>query len=97
MEGGGGSVYSLCSLPDAVYSMSTLPDAIENTTVGVDAQVHIGQNDVMEVTQLLVLEEKVRHPHLVRLRQGQVLYPTWGLRTVSCMVTLDAGQIFHST
>ena len=52
------------------------PDAVEDAAVGVDADVQVGQNDVMEVSLLLVLEEEVRHPHHLRLGQGQVLDAT---------------------
>ena len=56
---------------------TALPDAVQNLAVGVDADIHIGHDDVVEVTRLLVLEEGVRHPDLLRVRHGQVLDLAW--------------------
>ena len=50
-------------------------DAVEHVAVGEDSDVEVGGEDVVELPDLLVPEEGVRHPHLARVRQGQVLDP----------------------
>ena len=51
------------------------PDAVEDVAVWEDPDVEVGGEDVVELPDLLVTEEGVRHPHLARVRQGQVLDP----------------------
>ena len=50
-------------------------DAVEDVPVGVDSDVEVGGEDVVELPDLLVPEEGVRHPHLARVSQGQVADP----------------------
>ena len=50
-------------------------DAVEDVAVGEDSDVEVGGEDVVELPDLLVTEEGVRHPHLACVRQGQVLDP----------------------
>ena len=44
-------------------------DAVEDITVWEDSDIDIVDEDVVEVTSLLVAEERVRHPHLLRVSQ----------------------------
>ena len=50
-------------------------DAVEHVAVGEDSDVEVGGEDVVELPDLLVPEEGVRHPHLARVSQGQVADP----------------------
>ena len=49
------------------------PDAIKNFSSGENPDVDVRNDDVVEVAELLVLEEGVRHPDPVRVRHRQVL------------------------
>ena len=49
-------------------------DAVEDVPVGMDPDVEVGGEDVVEVSNLLVPEEGVRHPNLARVRKGQIFY-----------------------
>ena len=49
-------------------------DAVEDVPVGMDPDVEVGGEDVVEVANLLVPEEGVGHPNLARVRQGQIFY-----------------------
>ena len=40
-------------------------DAVENVAIGEDSDVDVIDEDVVEVTRLLVAEEGVRHPDLL--------------------------------
>ena len=51
------------------------PDAVEDVAVWEDPDVEVGGEDVVELPDLLVTEEGVRHPHLARVSQGQVADP----------------------
>lgn len=52
-----------------------LPYAVEDFSVGVYAQQDIWHDDVVEVPLLLVREEQVRLPDLVRVREREVADP----------------------
>ena len=53
------------------------PDAVENVSVGVDADVDVGHDDLVLLGLLLVAEEGVRHPDLGGVRQRQVVQLAW--------------------
>ena len=57
-----------------------LPDAVENIPIRVDPDVEVGGEDVVEGSNLLVPEERVRHPHLTSVSQSQVFDPLWNER-----------------
>ena len=59
-------------------------DAVEDVAVGEDSDVEVGGEDVVELPDLLVPEEGIRHPHLARVSQGQVLDPLWRKINVEC-------------
>ena len=46
------------------------PDTVENVTIREDPDVDIVDEDVVKVASLLVPEECVRHPNLLRVSQG---------------------------
>ena len=48
------------------------PDAVQNFAFRVDPDVDVGHDDVVEVSSLLVLEKRVRHPDFVRVSHGEV-------------------------
>ena len=48
-------------------------DAVEDVPVGVDPDVEVGGEDVVELSDLLVPEESVWHPDLADVRQGEIL------------------------
>ena len=50
-------------------------DAVQDVAVGKDSDVDIVDEDVVEVSSLLVPEERVRHPHLTSVSQSQVFDP----------------------
>ena len=52
---------------------NVLPDAVEDASVGEDADVDVGHDDVVEVALSFVGEEQVGHPHFVGIRQRQIL------------------------
>ena len=54
-------------------STLTHPDAVQHVSVGVDPDVEVGLDDVVELSVLLVAEEGVRHPDLGAVRHGEVL------------------------
>ena len=56
------------------------PDAVEDVPVREDPDVEVGGEDVVELPDLLVPEEGVRHPHLARVSQGQVADLVWEVR-----------------
>ena len=43
-------------------------DAVEDVAIGVNPDVEVGGQDVVEIADLLVPEESVRHPDLARVR-----------------------------
>ena len=47
----------------------TYPYAVQDVPVGEDPDVEVGLDDVMELALLLVPEEGVRHPHLLKKKQ----------------------------
>jgi hypothetical protein len=49
-----------------------LPDAVEDPSVGEDAHVDVGHDDVVEMSLSLVGEEQVGHPHFVGVGQRQI-------------------------
>ena len=49
------------------------PDAVEDVPVGEDPDVEVGEDDVVEGALLLVPEERVGHPQLPGVPQGEVL------------------------
>ena len=51
-------------------------DAVEDVAVGEDSNVEVGGENVVELPDLLVTEEGIRHPHLARVRHRQVFYFT---------------------
>ena len=53
--------------------LHTHPDAVQHVSVGVDPDVEVGLDDVVELAVLLVAEEGVRHPDLGAVRHGEVL------------------------
>ena len=53
------------------------PDAVEDVTIREDPDVDIVDEDVVKVASLLVPKECVRHPNLLRVSQGEILYPSW--------------------
>ena len=59
--------------------MFASPDAVENVSVGVDADVDVGHDDLVLLGLLLVAEEGVRHPDLGGVRQRQVVQLAWGV------------------
>lgn len=79
------TLHFLASIPDPHISLTHphsqppslhQPDAVEDIAVGEDPDVGVGEDDVVEVACLLVLEKQVRHPDFVRLRQCQVFDAT---------------------
>ena len=52
------------------------PDAVEDVAIREDSDVDIINEDVVEVPGLLVPEESVRHPDLLRVSESQVLHTT---------------------
>ena len=43
-------------------------DAVEDVAIGVNPDVEVRRQDVVEIAKLLVPEESVRHPDLARVR-----------------------------
>ena len=43
-------------------------DAVEDITIGMDPDVEVGGQDVVEIADLLIPEESVRHPDLACVR-----------------------------
>ena len=43
-------------------------DAVEDVAIGMNPDVEVGRQDVVEIAKLLVPEESVRHPDLARVR-----------------------------
>ena len=66
-------------IKDALYCSSSYksPDTIKNFSGGKDPDVDVRNDDVVEVAELLVLEEGVRHPDPVRVGHRQVLQFAW--------------------
>ena len=62
---------------DVLDVIEVLPDAIENHAIRIDSDVDIGDDDVVEVSGLLVLEEGVRHPNFIWIRHCQVFNLPW--------------------
>ena len=52
------------------------PDTVEDVTIREDPDVDIVDEDVVEMASLLVPKECVRHPNLLRVSQGEILYPS---------------------
>ena len=55
--------------------MKAPPDAEKDVAIRKDPDVEVWCEDVVESSDLLISEECVWHPHLARVRQGQVLDP----------------------
>ena len=51
------------------------PDAVEDVAVREDPDVDVVDEDVVKVSSLLVPEERVRHPDLLWVSQGEILNP----------------------
>ena len=49
------------------------PDAVEDVAVGKHPDIEVGGQDIVEIADLLVPEEGVRHPDFARLRDCQIL------------------------
>ena len=49
------------------------PYAVEDVAVGIDPDVEVGQDDFVKRALLLVPEEGVGHPHLLRVAESEVL------------------------
>ena len=52
------------------------PNGVQDAAMFVNPQIDVRQQDVVEVTFLLVLEEQIGHPDLLDLGQGQVFDAT---------------------
>ena len=52
-----------------------LPNTVKYIAVWKDTYVHIGHKDVVESTFLFISEKCIRHPNLLRICHGEVLYP----------------------
>ena len=55
--------------------MKAPPDAEKDVAIRKDPDVEVWCEYVVESSNLLISEESVWHPHLARVRQGQVLDP----------------------
>ena len=53
------------------------PDAEEDIPIGEHPDIDVVDEDGVEVTELLVAEKRVWHPHLVWVGQGEVLQLPW--------------------
>ena len=62
---------------EVTVTLFASPDAVENVSVGVDADVDVGHDDLVLLGLLLVAEEGVRHPDLGGVRQRQVVQLAW--------------------
>ena len=60
------------SRQDSVAVSSRLPDAVEDVSIGKDANVDIGYDDVMKMSFSFVGEEEIGHPDFVGIRQRQI-------------------------
>ena len=49
------------------------PDAIKYVSVGIDADIDVGHNDLVFLRLLLVSEECVWHPHFGRVGKCEVV------------------------
>ncbi len=58
-------------------AMPCSPYAVEDVTVGKDSHVNVVHENGMKVALLFVPEERVRHPDLARIRQGEILESTY--------------------
>ena len=54
-----------------------VPNAVEYSAVGEDADVDVGDNNVVKVSFSLVGEEEIGHPDFVRVRQRKVFNFPW--------------------
>ena len=52
------------------------PDAVKDVTIREDPDVHIVDENVVKMASLLVPKECVRHPNLLWVSQGEILYPS---------------------
>lgn len=50
-----------------------VPDAVENLSCGENSNINVWHDDVVEVSELFVLEKRIRHPDAIRVRHRQVL------------------------
>ena len=50
------------------------PDTVQDLAVRRDPHEHVRQEDVVQVRFPLVLEEQIRHPHLLRIHKDEVLH-----------------------
>ena len=69
LEGAGLSVHGVELEVHGAGESQGDPDTVEHVAVGEDPDVDVVDEDVVEVTSLLVAEEGVRHPHLLRVSQ----------------------------
>ena len=65
------------------------PDAVEDLAGGVDSDVDVGDDDVVEVASLLILEKCVRHPDFIRVRHSQVFDLTWKFTYIATQICPD--------
>ena len=52
------------------------PDTVQDVAIREDPDVDIVDEDVVKMASLLVPKECVRHPNLLRVSQGEILYPS---------------------
>ena len=50
-----------------------LPDAVQDVAIGIDSYINIRDDYLVLLGLLLVTKERVWHPHLGRVGQGQVV------------------------
>ena len=51
-------------------------DTVEDITIREDTNIEVGGEDAVEPGNLLIPEERVRHPHFADICHGQVSYLT---------------------
>ena len=71
-----------------MYLYSVSPDTIEYIAIGEYPDVHVGHEDVVEPSLLLVPEKGVGHPHLLGVCHRQVLDATWAEERVRVKVRM---------
>lgn len=53
-----------------------IPDTVEDVSVGKDADVQIGLDNVVKVTLLFISKKRIWHPDSPGIRQGEILEST---------------------
>ena len=81
------------SRQDSLAVSSRLPDAVEDVSIGKDANVDIGYDDVMKMSFSLVGEEESGHPDFVWICQCQVLQFTCNIETVGYTRIIEEGRV----